>query len=346
MDYRQFSAVDLATDPAFIVWVKYPDDTNTAFWENFLVQNPDRAGTVAAGRQLLVGFALTPPIPSVGSKEQVWMKIKAEAGINGEERRNPGLNYFIGSRPFMRYAAVLVGALLLAAAGFWLANRSTPSRYVTEKGETKTITLPDNSTVVLGSHSSLAIVGDWKPEHPRELRLEGEGYFSVTHQQNHQPFIVQTGRNVRVEVLGTRFTVAERATKTQVVLNAGKVALYLDKAAVPLLMKPGELIDIPQSGTRQLPITRRTVKPEVYSAWTENEFLFENTSLGEVATILESEFGQKMVFASDSLKSLRITLRLPTRNLDLLLAAVSEIHDLEMERKPGQILVKPVSATP
>ena len=239
-----------------------------------------------------------------------------------------------------------MGVLVLATFWFWNTKGTAPTRYATGKGEKKTITLPDNSTVVLGSSSSLAIAGDWKPEHPRELKLDGEGYFSVTHQQNQQKFIVQTAHNIRVEVLGTRFTVAERATRTQVVLNAGKVALYLDEAVSPLLMKPGELIDVPRARTRGEQITRRTVKPEVYSAWTDNKFVFEDTSLGEVGTMIESEFGQKMVFAGDSLKALRVTLRLPNRNLDLLLAAVAEIHDLAIERKPGLILIAPVSGTP
>ena len=344
MEYRQFSAVDLATNPAFIAWVTHPNATNSAFWENFLTQNPDRAAVVEAGRQLLLGFHLNPPTPSVGSQKQVWLKIKAETKLGEDRKPAIWLGRFIGNRPVIRYAAVFMGVLVLAAFWFWNADGTAPTRYATDKGETKTITLPDNSTVVLGPNSSLAFVGDWTPEHPRELKLEGEGYFSVTHQQNQQKFIVQTARNLRVEVLGTQFTVAERATKTQVVLNAGKVALYLNETVSPLLMKPGELIDVPRINTRQ--ITRRTVKPEVYSAWTDNKFVFEDTSLGEVGTMIESEFGQKMVFAGDSLKALRVTLRLPNRNLDLLLASVAEIHDLTIERKPGLILVTPVLETP
>ncbi len=343
MDYRQFSAVDLATDSAFINWVQRPDAANSAFWEGYLAQYPDRAEVVAEARHLVAGWQLNAPIPSEGSADEVWMKI--QSGLNSELERPviPLLRPFWERPQLMRYAAVLLGLLVLAAASVWvLSGQWNKTYYSTGKGETKTVTLSDGSTVILAANSSISVAGDWTPEHPRELLLKGEAFFSVTHQKNHRKFVVNTPDHLRVEVLGTTFTVTERATKTQVVLNSGKVVLYLSKNARPLFMKPGELVEIPK--TQQQPVVRRKVTPEVYSAWTDNQFVFENTSLDEIASIIETDFGYKVQFSDDLLKDRRVTLRLPSRDLDLLLTSLAEIHDLTIDRQPNRILVSETPA--
>ena len=343
MDYRQFSAVDLATDSAFIAWVQRPDAANSAFWEGYLAQSPDRAEVVAEARQLVAGWQLNNPIPSESSRNAVWMKIQSGLSLEPEQPVIPLTRPFWGRPQFMRYAAVLLGLLVLAAATVWMSERWNKTYYSTGKGETKTVALSDGSTVILAANSSISVTGDWTPEHPRELLLKGEAFFSVTHQKNHQKFIVNTPDHLRVEVLGTTFTVTERATKTQVVLNSGKVALYLSKNARPLFMKPGELVEIPK--TRQQPVVRRKVTPEVYSAWTDNQFVFENTSLDEIAAIIETDFGYKVQFSDDLLKDRRVTLRLPDRDLSLLLTSLSEIHDLTIDRQPNRILISETPAT-
>lgn len=331
MDYTQFTAIDLAADPGFIGWVQRPDATNTTFWETFLAQNPDRAGEVDAARKLITGWQINPQIRPDENMRAIWLNIEAEKLSHSRPFRihRKGSNY-------QRWAAGLVGILLLAMATLWVINNLSPTRYTTATGETKTVQLPDGSTVVLASHSSIDILGDWQPEHPRELALQGEAFFSVEHQPNHQTFVVNMPGNLRVEVLGTTFTVSERATKTQVVLNSGKVALYVDKATEPLVMKPGELVDIPKAQPDRM--ARRTVNPAVYSAWKDNQFVFENTSLGEIAAIIEADFGITVQFSSASLTDRRVTLRLPNRDLELLLTSLAEIHDLTIDRQTSRII--------
>lgn len=332
MDYKQFTAIDLAADPAFIDWVQRPDAINTAFWETFLARNPDRTGEVDAARQLVTGWQINPQIQPGESMREVWLNIQASQTSQSQPfvvRRT--------WRSYQRWAAVLIGLLMLATATIWVINTRKPTRYATGKGETKTVQLPDGSTVVLAANSSITVLSDWKPNHSRELALAGEAFFSVTHQQNHQKFVVRTPGNLRVEVLGTTFTVSERATRTQVVLNSGKVALYVNKTDQPLLMKPGELVDVPKAQAEK--IVRRTVNPTVYSAWKDNQFVFENTSLGEIAAIIDADFGDTIQFSDASLKDRRVTLRLPNRDLNLLLTSLAEIHDLTINRRSGSILI-------
>lgn len=332
MDYRQFTAIDLAADPGFIDWVQRPDAINTAFWETFLAQHPHRAGEVDAARQFVTGWQINPQIRPDECMREIWLKIDAE-------KEGPSQSFVVHRswRNYRQWAAVLVGILMLAMATRWLINNMEPGHYATGKGETKKVQLPDGSTVVLAANSSIDVLGDWQSEQARELALQGEAFFSVVHRPDHQTFRVKTPDNLRVEVLGTTFTVSERATKTQVVLNSGKVALYINQVARPVFMKPGELVDVLK--TRQRNIVRRTVNPTVYSAWTDNQFVFENTSLGEIAAMIEADSGDTVQFSDESLKDRRVTLRLPNRDLDLLLTSLAEIHDLAIDRKPNRIVI-------
>ena len=65
--------------------------------------------------------------------------------------------------------------------------------------KTKTVHLPDGSTVVLNTSSRL---DDTKP---REVTLIGEGYFDIQKAPG-QPFLVHTGK-LTTRVLGTTFNI-------------------------------------------------------------------------------------------------------------------------------------------
>ena len=50
----------------------------------------------------------------------------------------------------------------------------------------KTILLPDSSLITLNANSTLSYNNNWNSTAPRKVWLNGEAYFSVTHQQNNQ----------------------------------------------------------------------------------------------------------------------------------------------------------------
>jgi transmembrane sensor len=116
------------------------------------------------------------------------------------------------------------------------------------------------------------------------------------------------------------------------------VSLYLDNGLQPLIMKPGELVQV--SNNRNMEVLRRKVNPEVYSAWKDNQFVFDNTSIGEIAAIIESNFGYQVQFADSTIKNKKMTLKVLNRDLNLLLTALAEAHDLKISRKDGRILIE------
>lgn len=330
MENNRISAEELATDPTFVDWVKYPNPTNTAFWEAWLARHPDKADEVRLARQLINLWCLVPPVPSPGSQATVWATIRTATTASKKQPLLSRKPLRLNQPHHRRWAAALVGLTMIITGAFWMITNWGMTRYATNAGETQIVTLPDSSTVILNANSSVRFASVWTLDQPRRVNLTGEGFFAVTHQKNHQKFIVQTSSGLQVEVLGTRFTVDGRRDQTRVVLNQGKVCLRLADQREPIMMKPGELVEV--SGEAQKTIVHRRVIPEVYSAWTENQFVFDNTSLTEIAAVLERDFGQTVEFANPALGRKRMTIRLTNRDLDVLLVAIAEANDVTVNR--------------
>jgi transmembrane sensor len=336
VDYSHYTAEEFAADGYFIEWVKRPDRENSAFWETWQAQNPDKAETLDRARQLVNLWQLKPPPNPETAFTEVWEKIQAERTRQSTSTNRKKTRLVTGWPVIGRWAAVFIGLAVSFTAIYWALLERNTTRYTTRAGETKTIVLPDRSTVVLNANSSLSYANEWPADQAREVQLEGEAFFSITHQQNHRKFLVKTSNDLRVEVLGTTFTVSERAQKTRVVLNSGKVGLYTGQNRPPLIMQPGEMVQVTQD--RRPDVIRSQVNPAVYSAWKDNQFVFDNTPLGEIAGILENDFGYQVRFADPSIRHKKMTITLQHRDLNLLLTALAEAHDLSISRKDNRIL--------
>ncbi|WP_197084160.1 FecR family protein [Sphingobacterium sp. Ag1] len=157
------------------------------------------------------------------------------------------------------------------------ATLSTP-----RKGQYKTV-LPDGTQVWLNAESTLKYPTRFTGN-KREVELEGEGYFEVTHNAK-KPFIV-TSRGQRLKVLGTKFNINsyENETAISTTLVSGSVELTNSQNPTPVLLKPGQQGKLYSLSSI---CSVEDVDTEVYTAWTSNEFQFAATPLKEVLKQLE-----------------------------------------------------------
>ena len=234
--------------------------------------------------------------------------------------------------------------LLLLGGSFlyvWLTESATT--YATDYGETKTVVLPDSSTVILNANSRLTLSADWTDT--REVWLEGEAFFRVrkikrsisSASATPVKFIVRTDR-LNVEVLGTEFNVRQRPETTAVLLKSGRVRLNLRNQPDTLNMSPGELVTL-RSQSRRL--DKETVNPEAYTSWTERRLDFDGTTLREIARIIEETYGHKVVIRDESLANKRFQGSVPADDLDILLEGLSETFDIRITLQNQQILMQP-----
>ncbi len=232
-------------------------------------------------------------------------------------------------------AACLV--LMLSGGVFVARDRFLFTTYTTDYGHIQSVRLSDGSRVELNANSSLRVRKGWGLVAQREVWLEGEGFFSIAHQADHGKFTVHTDQ-LTVEVLGTKFNVAQRRNQTTVVLSEGKVKLTANGGQKQsLLMAPGDLVALSASDTV---FARKTVAPEKYTVWKDNELYFENAPLPEVLQKVEDYYGVKILLQDTTVAQKRFTSSLPSNNLDVVLNSIASVYQLEVSRKQNRVIFR------
>jgi transmembrane sensor len=236
-------------------------------------------------------------------------------------------------RPLLyKIAATL---LLLVAVSLWLFQSSRDLFEIrTGFGEQLAVTLPDESKVVLNGNSILRYGSHWDENSPREVWIEGEGFFSVIHTKNHQKFVVHGVSQLNVEVLGTKFNIKTRQSDSEVMLAEGKVKLELDggNSTQALVMKPGELATV-----RNKKLSTQSVNKQRYTSWVENKLFFERTPLRDLSILLRDTYGLTVTFTDPTLETRELSGEISATTVDEILYAVAETLDLKVE-KEGQVV--------
>lgn len=240
----------------------------------------------------------------------------------------------------MRWAAVVVGALLLATAAFFGYRDVFPADLIrqTAFGTIQTLTLPDGSTVTLNGNSRLRYAPAWKNGQTRQVWLDGEGFFRVTHRGNHERFVVHLPNRLNIEVLGTQFNVLARESRARVVLSSGHIRLA-NAAGQQLDMKPGELVET-NGQTRQ--ISRRRIDPAIDASWQTTKLTFEDASLADVVQRLKDTYGLEVIVTDPALLTQRFSGSVPNNNVDVLTDGLARLFGLSIHRQGNTIHIKSI----
>jgi ferric-dicitrate binding protein FerR (iron transport regulator) len=252
-----------------------------------------------------------------------------------------------------RWAAAAAVAGLAAGAGggfYWQQHGAqntvaarpavapAPTRYATGNGQTRTVQLPDGSSVTLNANSTLRHAAVWHANTPREVWLDGEAYFSVKHLANHQRFRVHTTGNFNVEVLGTKFVVYRRHAQERVVLLSGKVRVaFRDQRRPDILLKPGELLQTADAQPQQ--VVHKAVQTPAYAAWKDSRLVLDDLPIADLATRLHDTYGVEVVVPDPALRRQTITGTVPLGDLDLLCQALHASFNIKVERQGQRILL-------
>ena len=223
-------------------------------------------------------------------------------------------------RTFSAAAAVVL--LCLSVWTAYLYMQPVTIQTVSTLAETRTVCLPDGSTVTLNHYSSLSYPEKFKSD-KREVELNGEAYFEVNKNKKH-PFIVQT-ETIDVQVLGTHFNVDAYQNNPDVktTLLTGSVAVSNKSKSVRVILKPNEIAiynKVEEKLTRKV---LENVEDEI--SWRQGEFIFDDLPLQEIARELSNSFGATIHIADTALQNYRITARF--RNGEDLTTILSVLHN-------------------
>lgn len=208
---------------------------------------------------------------------------------------------------WVKYAAVIAAIVSVGYFSFKGGQNDIESGFgdiviVTPQGSRTQLALPDGSMVWLNAGSKISYSQGFGYT-VRLVRLIGEGYFEVAHDEK-LPFSVESD-NVRVKVLGTKFNFRDYPTDAEatVSLNEGSVSMSTSKnPGDDKLLKPGQ----------RATVDKRTglIRVEDYEVansrqWTNGRLLFDGEPLQEIVNTLERSYNVKITISDKNLLPLR-----------------------------------------
>ena len=200
-------------------------------------------------------------------------------------------------------AAAAVALLCLSVWTAYLYMQPAAIQTISTLAETRTVRLPDGSSVMLNHYSSLSYPEKFQLD-KREVELNGEAYFEVAF-DSLKPFIVMTG-GMEVQVLGTKFNI-KAYTDDQAIfttLVSGSVQIKERESAHTALLRPDEqCIYTTHDGRMRI----HTVDPQVSLGWIHGRFVFENETLEEILKQLGRWYDVKIFFRDPQVAGYRFT---------------------------------------
>ncbi len=277
--------------------------------------------------------------------ERAWKKNKER--INGgaaEDIPAKVVKTSVGSfRAWLYRDAVWKTALCLIVMGltfYSFRDFILYRQYSTAYGELRTVTLEDNSLVVLNANSELRVPRLGFGLRHREVFLRGEAEFVVSKTTDSKKFTVHTPDRSRITVLGTEFVVYTRERGTRIVLNKGKVQLTSsDISQSSVTLSPGDRASISAGG--KIKLEKLTAEQlDAQNTWKEHRFVFDRTPLPEVGVRLNEIFGVQITIADKQLLSGKeLTGSYKAQTLDEFLDVLSDMLDIRVARKNNEVLL-------
>ncbi len=335
MDYNNYSVDDFLLDDRFLAYCRGSDPEAVAFWTEWQQQQPPNIAAFREAERLQTMLSGNRPRldTSLQELEQLLNPVR-ETNVRplpvAPSRRS-------GYRHWWAVAASV--AVLFVAGWFgldWWKNQYVT--YETADNQQQTVRLPDGSTVILNSQSSLKYRRNAFASAARTVELSGEGFFAVQHLPGDGPFRVVTNGAFDVQVLGTEFTVHSRPSLSRVVLNTGKVQVRFHDERTDRTLRPGELVEVI---TGSPDVQQRSVRPEQYDAWTRQQFVFNETTMTDAVRMVEDQFGVDVRLGNDVVVERRLSGVMPIDRPETVLNALAELNHLTVQKsETGFLLVK------
>ncbi len=211
-------------------------------------------------------------------EEAIWTKIQAKTTASSKKK-----NEVIRKR--VNWWAMAAAASIVLVVSWYFLLKDGAITTETMIGQQMVIALPDGSKAILNAVSSLTYdVNNWQKE--RQIKLEGEAFFEV---EQGATFTVETS-NGTVQVLGTSFNVATRASKLSVDCYEGSVRVK--QGAISEELGVGESVTVADGRVV------RQANDKTEATWLNNESSFLKVPLKEVIQELERQYVVKITYSN------------------------------------------------
>lgn len=168
----------------------------------------------------------------------------------------------------------------------------------------------------------------------REVYLQGEAYFDVSHQE--APFVVHCYQTA-IRVLGTEFNVNARISGApETVLVEGVVSI--SREGTEVLLKPNDRATINQN-TGEFVVEQVEVLP--YIAWKDGHFVFVDESLETIMDKLSRWYDLEVEYQTEALRSIRLSGNLERyHDVNQLFVSFERISEARFRVEENRVIVE------
>ena len=223
-----------------------------------------------------------------------------------------------------RVAAALLITVSSVAVYLAVQNRQAPDvlqAYI-PTAETRNITLPDGTQVMINSRSTLLYPQRFTGD-TRCVYLVGEADFKVKRDERH-PFIVKSS-DFQITALGTEFNVTAYPEEEEVTatLISGKVLVEYNDQKEQKILELNEQLAY-NKHTRSGSVLRPDMQD--VTAWHRGEIVFRSMTMEEIFTRLERKYPYTFVYSFRSLREDRFNLSFgPNASIEEVLDIIARV---------------------
>ncbi len=289
-------------------------------------------------------------------------EIRSLIAAQDNKRKSSGI-FFNKYKRYLRYVALIVVLLSISVNVFFIFEKQGEkliteiilvdsvaaierenNTIYTEKGVKAKINLPDGSTVWLNSDSKISYP-DKFDQNSRTIEFSGEGYFDVV-KDSLRPMIVNTNKNFKIMVLGTKFNVRsyDNDDEAQTTLYSGslnivsevKSIMNSDNEEFVTKLNPLESVIIRD---KQKPILTNPNSVQSQTAWKEGKIIFDATPMLEVIKKLERWHGVDFVIKNPSVYKFNITAEFNSESIVQIMEMLRYCALVDYKIEGGKVLL-------
>jgi transmembrane sensor len=350
-EYKNASFEELIKDESFRGWVIDNDPIKTAFWEKWMLENPDSKANILFAKSFLQNLQEKEIQASDDEIENFVYVVLSE----GKSK------FIFWKNKVFRMAASVVLLLGLGIFSYSLifnkpilpntiaANKDF-EKVVENTNKTNqiiTLYLEDGSKIQLYPKSRIRYPNPFDSK-KREVFLNGKAFFEVV-KNSEKPFWVHT-QKISTQVLGTSFMVSyfDGEQKAKVQVKTGKVSVYTQKdltesvkqdnlllAGVVLTPNQQALFD-----TEENRLVKTIVEMPIQIVETQkSNFRFDDTPLTEVFASLEKAYGISFNYDEKKIQNCYLTANLEMESLYEKLNLICRITHSTYEIVDAQVII-------
>jgi transmembrane sensor len=233
----------------------------------------------------------------------VTLEVQAAAPqILSQLKSAPARRRIVSPRGWLAAGGLAAAATIALALTPFSALAPAAQAYGTVKGEHRTVSLADGSTIDLNAGSTLSVT---LGAHERRVSMgEGEAVFDVAHDAT-RPFLIAVGDRT-VRVLGTRFDVRRRDGKISVAVERGLVEVDPADGASgrAFRLHPGQRLEHTEGAPAAL---LSAVDPAQIESWKAGRLIFRDQPLADVVADLNQQFATPIVLEDPALGAIRVS---------------------------------------